>query len=99
LYRATANVLYHYDMKTQLSAPEEAHVSQSCSACDVNWWSHHAKHERCPMCGGSTIWTGAPASDDADLLYRIAHAEAQKRDLYAHFDRYYAGRDQEHRAA
>ena len=66
-------------------------MSQSCSACEVNWWSYHAKHERCPMCGASTVSTDAPASDDADLLYRIAHAEAAKRDLYAHFDRYYAG--------
>jgi predicted RNA-binding Zn-ribbon protein involved in translation (DUF1610 family) len=85
-------------MKIQLPAPEEAHVSHSCSACDVNWWSYHAEHERCPMCGASTIATDAPASDDADLLYRIAHAEAEKRDLYAHFDRH-AGHDVDYRAA
>jgi hypothetical protein len=51
------------------------------------------------MCGASTIRTDDPASDDADLLYRIARAEAEKRDVYAHFDRYYASNDQDRHAA
>jgi hypothetical protein len=68
-------------------------VSSCCAACEVNWWPHQADHGRCPMCGGATISTEKPASDDADLLYRIARAEAENRDVYGHFDRYYAGRD------
>jgi hypothetical protein len=75
------------------TAPEEEHVSYRCSACEVNWWPHQADHGHCPMCGGDCIRTGEPGSDDADLLYRIAHGEAQKRDIYANFDRYYAGLD------
>ncbi len=45
------------------------------------------------MCGAGTICTEEPASDDANLLYRITHAEAEKRDFYAHFERYSGGRD------
>lgn len=74
-------------------------MSYCCSACEVNWRPHQPDHERCPMCGASTIRTDAPASDDADLLYRIARAEAEKRDVYAHFDRYYAWSDQDRHAA
>jgi hypothetical protein len=40
-----------------------------------------------------------PASDDADTLYRIARAEAAKRDAYARFELYYADREQERQAA
>jgi hypothetical protein len=39
------------------------------------------------------------ASEDADLLHRIARAEADKRDAYAHFDRYYARDDYDRQAA
>lgn len=82
-----------------LPVPDHTHVSYCCAACEVNWWPHQPDHGRCPMCGGATIRTGEPASDDADLLYRIACAEAEKRDVYANFDRYYAGREQDRRAA
>ncbi len=51
------------------------------------------------MCGGGTIPTEEPASDDADLLYRIVRVEAEHRDIYGHFDRYYAGREQDRHAA
>jgi len=51
------------------------------------------------MCGADSIATTQPASDDADLLYRIARAEAQKRDIYANFDRYYVGLDERDRTA
>jgi hypothetical protein len=43
------------------------------------------------MCGRAATCTEEPASEDADLLYRIARAEAQKRDIYADFDRYHLG--------
>ena len=51
------------------------------------------------MCGAGTISVQERASDDADLLHRIARAEADKRDAYAHFDRYYAWDDHDRRAA
>jgi len=51
------------------------------------------------MCGAGTIRTEQPASDDADLLFRIVRAEAQKRDVYANFDRYYAAFDELERKA
>jgi len=66
-------------------------MSYCCSGCEVNWWSYQADHGRCPMCGASTVCTEEPASDDADLLYRITRAESEKRDVYAHFERYYGG--------
>jgi hypothetical protein len=50
------------------------------------------------MCGAGTISSEERASEDADLLHRIARAEADKRDAYAHFDRYYA-RDEDDRQA
>jgi hypothetical protein len=74
-------------------------VSYCCSACEVNWWPHQADHGRCPMCGRGSVCTEEPASEDADLLYRIARAEAQKRDIYANFDRYYVGREDDRQAA
>jgi hypothetical protein len=51
------------------------------------------------MCGAGIICAEEPPSDDADLLYRIACTEAHKRDVYAHFDRYYAGAEQDRWAA
>jgi hypothetical protein len=51
------------------------------------------------MCGAATISAAEPASEDADLLHRIARAEAEKRDAYAHFDRYYARDEQDRQAA
>jgi hypothetical protein len=51
------------------------------------------------MCGGDSIGTEAPASDDAGLLFRIARAEVEKRDIYANFDRYYVGLDEQDRTA
>jgi hypothetical protein len=51
------------------------------------------------MCGADTIATEEPSSDDADLLYRIVRAEAQQRDVYANFDRYYVGFDERDRHA
>jgi hypothetical protein len=51
------------------------------------------------MCGGAVICTEEPASDDADLLCRIVDAEAQKRDVYAHVDRYYVARESDLEAA
>ena len=86
-------------MDLRCAAAEEAHVSDHCAACEVNWWPHHADHGHCPMCGGDSIGSQEPGSDDADLLYRIARAEAQKRDIYANFDRYYAGLDDRDRDA
>jgi hypothetical protein len=50
------------------------------------------------MCGAGTVRTTVPASDDADLLYRISRAESEKRDVYAHFERSYA-RDAQDRFA
>jgi DNA-directed RNA polymerase subunit RPC12/RpoP len=80
-------------MVPDLAAPEEAHVSYCCSACEVNWSAEQAEYERCPMCGGAVAVTEGPASEDADLLYRIVHAEAEKRDVYANFDRYHSRRE------
>lgn len=74
-------------------------MSYGCSTCEVNWWSHQADHGRCPMCGGASVGTEEPASDDAELLYRIASAEAEKRAIYANFDRYYVGFDEQERNA
>jgi hypothetical protein len=51
------------------------------------------------MCGGGSVCTEKPASEDADLLYQIVRAEAQKRDIYANFDRYYVGREEDRHAA
>ena len=70
-------------------------MSYCCSACGVNWWPHQVDHGHCPMCGRDSIRTEQAASEDADLLYRIAHAEAEKRDVYANFYRYYVGREQD----
>ena len=83
----------------RVAAPEDAHASYCCSACEVNWWPHQADHGRCPMCGGASICTEEPASDDADLLYRIADGEAHKRDNYANFHRYYVLFDEQERNA
>jgi hypothetical protein len=41
------------------------------------------------MCGRDSVCTEQSASEDADLLYRIASAEAERRDIYANFYRYY----------
>ena len=81
------------------AASDEAPVSYSCAACEVNWWPHQADHGRCPMCGGDSIRTQERGSDDADLLYRIVRADADKRDVYANFDRYYTGLDERARDA
>jgi hypothetical protein len=51
------------------------------------------------MCGAAVVCTEEPTSDDADLLCRIVHAEAEKRDVYAHVDRYYVGREPDREAA
>jgi hypothetical protein len=74
-------------------------MSYYCSECVVNWCPRQAHYGRCPTCGGSTVPSEQPVSDDADTLYRIACAEAQKRDAYAHFERYYAMPEQDRRAA
>lgn len=74
-------------------------MSYNCSACEVKWLPHHVDHGRCPMCGAGTMPTQERASEDADLLHRIARAEADKRDSYAHFDRYYARDEHDLRAA
>ncbi|MGH2941238.1 MAG: hypothetical protein ACRDLN_00465 [Solirubrobacteraceae bacterium] len=75
------------------------HMSQQCSECRVNWWPYQAEHGRCPTCGGATVRSEEPASDDADTLYRVAHGEAAIRDAYANIDLYYADREDERRAA
>jgi hypothetical protein len=54
----------------------------------VNWSTDQVAHGRCAMCGARALCTEQPVSDDADLLYRIARAESQRRDTYAHFERY-----------
>jgi hypothetical protein len=74
-------------------------MSYYCSECLVNWWPHQTDHGHCPKCGGGTVGAWAPASDDADTLYRIARDEAISRDAYAHFELYYAEREQGRRAA
>jgi hypothetical protein len=51
------------------------------------------------MCGAGTTPTADHASEDADLLHRIARADAEKRDAYGHFDRYYARDEHDRRAA
>ncbi|HEV7885594.1 MAG TPA: hypothetical protein VGO81_18615 [Solirubrobacteraceae bacterium] len=51
------------------------------------------------MCGGGVVDTDEPVSDDADLLCRIVHGEAEKRDVYAHVDHYYVGREPNRQAA
>jgi hypothetical protein len=51
------------------------------------------------MCGGATTCTEQPVSGDADLLYRIIGAEGEKRDIFAHFERYHGEREQDRRAA
>jgi hypothetical protein len=83
----------------RLAVSAEAAVSYCCAACEVNWWPHQVDHGRCPMCGGDSIPTEERGSDDADLLHRIARAEAEMRDVYANFDRYYAGLDERDRQA
>jgi hypothetical protein len=74
-------------------------MSYHCSECRVNWSPHQTDHGHCPACGGATVRRPEPASDDADTLYRIARDEATSRDAYAHFDLYYAEREQDRRAA
>jgi hypothetical protein len=74
-------------------------MSFCCSACEVNWWPHQAAHQRCPMCGAGTVGTDDPVSEDADLLYRIARAEADKREAFVHFERHYAWGEENRRAA
>jgi hypothetical protein len=51
------------------------------------------------MCGAGTAGTEDPVSDDADLLYRIARADAEQREAFVHFERYYAGGEEYRRAA
>jgi len=74
-------------------------MSHHCAECRVSWWPHQIDHGHCPTCGGRTVGWAEPASEDADTLYRIARDEAASRDVYAHFDLYYANRGQERRAA
>jgi len=74
-------------------------MSYYCSECVVNWSPYQCDRGNCPTCGGGTVRRQEPASDDADTLYRIAHAEAAKRDAYARFELYYADREQERQAA
>lgn len=74
-------------------------MSYCCSACEVNWSPQQVEHGRCPMCGGAVLGTEEAASDDADLLYRIVHAEAERRDVYADFERHHVRRDQDREAA
>src|SRR5688572_27943557 len=75
------------------AAPDEAHVSRGCSACEVNWWPHQTDHARCPMCGADSIYTEGHAAYDTDFVYRIAHTEAEKHSVYANSDRYYSRLD------
>jgi hypothetical protein len=74
-------------------------MSHHCSECVVNWSPYQADHGRCPTCGASTVPIQEPVSDDADTLYRIACAEAEMRDAYAHFELYYGAPEQDRRAA
>lgn len=86
-----------WGLHTQLS--KEAHLSYSCSECDVNWWPYQTDHGRCPSCGGGTVRRQERASEDADTLYRIACDEAAKRVAHARFELYYAERELERHAA
>lgn len=81
------------------AAPDEAHLPRGCSACEVAWWPHQTDHARCPTCGADSIYTEGHAVYDADFVYRIAHTEAEKRRIYANFDRYYARLDDRDRNA
>ena len=74
-------------------------MSHHCSECRVNWWPHQVDHAHCPTCGGVTVRSLEPASDDADTLYRLARDEAASRHAYAHFALHYAELDLERRAA
>ena len=59
----------------------------------MNWWPYQTDRGCCPGCGGGTVFRQEPASEQADTLYRQAHAEALKRDTYARFEQYYAERE------
>lgn len=65
-----------------------------CSECVVNWWPYQARDGCCPSCGGGTIRRQEPASDDADMLFARARAEAERRERYDAFEAYYAEREQ-----
>lgn len=70
-----------------------------CSECVVNWWPYMAKDGCCPLCGGGTSRRQEPASSDAEELYRVARAQADRRDAYARFEAYYEQREHPPHAA
>jgi hypothetical protein len=70
-------------MNGSLAATKEAHMTYRCSACEVSWWPKQADRERCPMCGGAVTHTEGPASDDAEMLYRIVRGGADGRGVCA----------------
>jgi hypothetical protein len=70
-------------------------MSYYCSECVVNWWPYQTDDGCCPTCGGGTIRRQEPASDDAETLFRAVRLEAEKRDLHARFEIYYAEREQD----
>jgi hypothetical protein len=74
-------------------------MSYYCAECVVNWWPYQTDHGNCPSCGGGTVRQQERASDDADTLHRLARAEADRRDAYARFERYYAERELDRLAA
>ena len=74
-------------------------MSDHCPECDVGWWPYQTDHGHCPACGGGTVPSAEAASEDVDTLYRIARDEAAKREIYEHFEIYYAQRELERLAA
>lgn len=58
-------------------------MSESCSACLVNWWPDQIEDGHCPMCGSRTTPAHEPVSDDADMLYRIVRPAKKARDVSA----------------
>jgi hypothetical protein len=72
-------------------------MSYYCTECVVNWWPYQTRDGRCPRCGGGTVRRQERASDDADVLFAQARADAERRERHAAFEAYYA--DREKRAA
>ncbi len=68
-------------------------MSYYCSECVVNWWPYQTNDGSCPTCGGGTVRSLDPASEDAGALSRIASDAAAKRDAHARFEAYYAERE------
>ena len=69
-------------------------MSHHCTECDVYWWPYQTKAGRCPQCGGGTVRSHEPASQDSVSLHQEALAESDRRVLHRRFEAYYAKRQQ-----